>query len=235
MYPLYAAVSWGRHREGRRKLIAGGVLFVGLIAAITAFRLAYFGDVVPNTFHSKPGGCAARSRERLWRPDGSEHQCRFPDHRLAGAARAVSGLSAIAAGVGGRGRSAGGDLRRGTRCSRFTVRPIGPPCPATLFPYLPAAIILLWAGLDDVAAWAVTALGRGRNAATACGQQAVESPQAQSAGRWPPAIRRVKNATLAATAVILTLTNVFDARTKMSQMEAFPGYVLAGKNLVGPA
>jgi len=39
-------------RRGRRDLLILG----GFVCAITAFRLAYYGDIVPNTFHAKVGG-----------------------------------------------------------------------------------------------------------------------------------------------------------------------------------
>jgi hypothetical protein len=39
----------------------------------------------------------------------------------------------------------------------------------------------------------------------------------------------------AAVTFVLVLTDIFDGLATMARMEAFPGYVLAGKNLVGPA
>jgi hypothetical protein len=48
---LVAGVLW-LLRRGRRDLLILG----GFVCAITAFRLAYYGDIVPNTFHAKVGG-----------------------------------------------------------------------------------------------------------------------------------------------------------------------------------
>ena len=46
--------------EARPTVLRGILVFFAAIAAITAIRFAYFGDVVPNTFHSKPGGIRSR-------------------------------------------------------------------------------------------------------------------------------------------------------------------------------
>ena len=56
VYPLFAALSWIREREHRRKLIVDNVVLAVFLGAITAIRFACFGDIVPNTFHAKPGG-----------------------------------------------------------------------------------------------------------------------------------------------------------------------------------
>lgn len=50
---LVAGVLWLLRRGRMDLLILGG--FVG---GLTAFRLAYYGDIVPNTFHAKVGGIA---------------------------------------------------------------------------------------------------------------------------------------------------------------------------------
>ena len=55
VFPLYAAISWIRDRDCRRRLAIDVAIFLAAIVAITAIRFAYFGDVVPNTFYSKPG------------------------------------------------------------------------------------------------------------------------------------------------------------------------------------
>ena len=48
---LVSGVLW-LLRRGRRDLL----ILAGFIGGITAFRLAYYGDIVPNTFHAKVGG-----------------------------------------------------------------------------------------------------------------------------------------------------------------------------------
>ena len=69
-------------------------------------------------------------------------------------------------------------------------------------PYLPAALIMLWAGIVE----------------------AVEILLGMS--------RRL---VVAAIALMLMLTSIFDGTTKISKMEEFPGYILAGKNLEPPS
>ena len=48
----WCPVCCGCCGEGRRDLL----ILAGFIGGITAFRLAYYGDIVPNTFHAKVGG-----------------------------------------------------------------------------------------------------------------------------------------------------------------------------------
>ena len=40
---------------------------------------------------------------------------------------------------------------------------------------------------------------------------------------------------MALAAFALVLTNIADIQTRLAQIDVFPGYVLAGKNLIGPA
>jgi hypothetical protein len=72
--------------------------------------------------------------------------------------------------------------------------------PRYFAPYLPAALLLLWAGLLEAAR-----------------------------------LFNFSRPILAAIAVVLAMTGVFDFRAKMARMDVFPGYVMAGKSLVGPA
>lgn len=58
--PLLAAVVLGAHGiagppSDRRRVVWLALLFAGAIAALTAFRLSYYGSPVPNTFYTKVG------------------------------------------------------------------------------------------------------------------------------------------------------------------------------------
>jgi len=78
-----------RGRLGRRDWL-GLVGVIGVITAHTLFRLAYYGDVVPNTFHAKVGGGAdAVSRGLVYLAD-------FVGAHLALTAGLVLGLVAVA-------------------------------------------------------------------------------------------------------------------------------------------
>lgn len=52
----FLAIAIARRRFDRRALAAAGASFVLPLAVVVAARLAYFHDVVPNTFHAKSGG-----------------------------------------------------------------------------------------------------------------------------------------------------------------------------------
>jgi hypothetical protein len=207
VYPLYAAIAWIRNREGRRKLAVGSAVFLAAIMAITAARFAYFGDVVPNTFHSKPGGI------RL----AVENAYSFLMGRNTNVAFPITGWLVLPVLLLGwrrlrRASPAAADMLAATTAVGLIFAIYSPAdwsdLPRYFSPYLPAAIIVLWSGLEEATAWAVVALRRGSVATKPI---------------------------LAATAVVLVLTSIIDSRTKMSRMETYPGYVLAGKTLIGPA
>ncbi len=46
---------------------------------------------------------------------------------------------------------------------------------------------------------------------------------------------RTRQSTTALAGLALVLTNISDIQTRLAQMDVFPGYVLAGKNLIEPA
>jgi hypothetical protein len=79
--------------------------------------------------------------------------------------------------------------------------------PRYFAPYLPAALILLWAGMVEAIELFFGAMA---------------SP-------------RARQSVALAIVLALVLTNISDSRSKSARMESFPGYVMAGKNLVGPA
>jgi hypothetical protein len=77
--------------------------------------------------------------------------------------------------------------------------------PRYFAPYLPAALLLLWIGLTEATVLLL------------------------------PATERSRRLVLCGIAMVLILANIVNDRTKMAQMEDFPGYVLSGKSLIEPA
>jgi arabinofuranosyltransferase len=205
VYPLYAAVLWIRERENRRRLIVGNVVLFVCVAAITATRYAYFGDVVPNTFHAKPGGLQLAVQNGYGFLMGRNTNLAFPVtgwlaipvlllgwRRLRRASPAAADMLAVVCGVG----------------VMFAV--YSPEdwttLPRYFAPYLPESLLLLWAGIVEAAELFCRS-----------------------------AMIAMSKAVLSMIALLLVLTNGFDVRNKMSQAETFPGYVLASRNLIGPA
>jgi hypothetical protein len=240
VYPLYVAPCWLRSKEDRRKLVAGGLIFAGLLGGVTAVRLWYFHDVVPNTFHSKPSSLALVIRNGYGFLMGRNANVAFPITgwlaipvlvlgylRLRRAAPAAAGMLAAICGAG------------------LVFAIYSPPdwtnLPRYFAPYLPAALILLWAGVGKAIARLCSAgaqtVGIPVGVAvvlqpqrTACGSTTA-APTASGAG----AQARTRQTIAALAALALVLTCVFDSQARLAQMDVFPGYVLAGENLVGPA
>lgn len=52
--------AWAAWRARRPAVLGWWIAPVATIVALTAFRLAYYGDLVPNTFHAKAGGGPAQ-------------------------------------------------------------------------------------------------------------------------------------------------------------------------------
>jgi len=205
VYPLYSLLVWSRVLR-RRRLCVGNLLLAGLVVAVTAIRYWYFQDVLPNTFHSKPssllrvliGGCDFLIGRNVNVP--------FP----------ITGWLALPVLVLGYLR-----LRRAMPAAAAMLGAITAVglafciyCPPDwtamgryFAPYLPAAMILFWAGMVEVI---------GRVVGWAAGPSA----------RGVAALGVV---------VLLVLVGMFDRTAKMARMDAFPGYVLASKNLVEPS
>lgn len=56
LYPFHLIQYW---RHDRRQALLWPVVFGVAVAALTAFRLVYYGDPVPNTFYAKVGGTSS--------------------------------------------------------------------------------------------------------------------------------------------------------------------------------
>ncbi len=209
VYPLYAVILWIRNHENRRRLVIDGTIFLAAIVAITAIRFAYFGDVVPNTFHSKPGGVQLAVENAYAFLMGQNTNVAFPITGWLVLPVLLLGWRRL-----GRASSAGADMLAAITAVGLIFAIYSPQdwsaLPRYFAPYLPAALMLLWSGLEEAVAWAAVALGNGSTA-------------------------RARMPILAAIAVVLALTNIVDTRTNLSRMDVYPGYVLAGKTLIGPA
>ena len=184
-----------------------------LIGAITAIRFVYFGDVVPNTFHSKPGGVRLAIENGYGFLMGQNSNVAFP----------ITGWLAIPVLLLGyrrlrRASPAAADMLAAICGAGLMFAVYSPPdwtaLPRYFAPYLPAALIFLWAG------WA-------KRLKVFCLAAMRAKPQA--------ACRGTGGARPLAADCCLAADEHLRHRGQMSQMETFPGYVLAGKNLVGPA
>jgi len=205
VYPLYCLLL-PRGAVDRWKLWRGNLMLAALIGAATAIRYVLFGDVVPNTFHSKPANLFQVVYQGYGLLMGRNVNVPFP---LSGwlalvvlvfgylrLRRVVPEAAAMLAAVAGAGLA-------------FCV--YSPPdWTATgryFAPYLPAGLLLFWAGLVQVV---YRLLGHATR---------------------PPTLALARTAIV----VLLVLTGTFDGFGRMSAMETFPGYILAGKNLVQPS
>jgi hypothetical protein len=204
VYPFYTLLA-GR-QAGRRKLGLGILLLAVLVGVATAIRYAVFGDVVPNTFHSKPSSLSLMMCNGCCFLGGRNVNIPFPltgwlvlplvGLGYLGLRRVAPGGAAMLSATAAIGFAfAIYSLPDWTETARYFA------------PYLPSALLLFWAGL-------VEAVG-------------LLLPRASQ--------RPTRDLISAAATVLLTAAAMLGGREKMAQMETFPGYVLASKNLVAPA
>jgi len=249
-YPLYSLLL-RPPQMSRRQVWSGNVVLAAFVGALTAIRYAYFHDVVPNTFHSKPSHSFQLLVNGYQFIIGANANFSFPITgwlavpvlalgywRLRRAAPAAAGMLGAIAGTG----------------LAFCI--YSPPdwtgMGRYLAPYLPAVLIVFWAGLIEVIHRLCRISHVGRNKAaeipagtaqlresvqTACRQTnaspATEVPAAVEVARSGLPAQAVARALAVPTLVVLLVsTAVLDRMAKMARMETFPGYVLAGKNLV---
>ena len=206
VYPLYAVLGWLRAKEDRRALLVGSLILAALVCGITAVRLGYFHDCVPNTFHSKPSSLALVMQNAYAFVMGQNTNVAFPITGWLAIPLLLLGYQRLR-----RAAPAAADMLMAICAAGLMLAIYSPPdwsvLPRYFAPYLPAALILFWAGVIE----AVHLL----------------SPR----GVEP----QTRQAIAPLVAFVLVLTSVFDGRAKMARMDDFPGYVLAGKNLIGPA
>ncbi len=206
IYPLYTLLCWLRSGADRRKLVVGNLILAVLLGGITAVRYWYFHALVPNTFYSKPSDFGVAMENGYNFLMGRNTNVAFPVTGWLAIPLLVLGYRRL-----GRRTPAAADMLAaigGVGLAFAIYSPLDWTNLARHFaPYLPAALFLVWAGLAE----AIRLL---------CGTGVRPQTRRMMAG-------------LAGLALVLT--NVFDIQAKLAETEVFPGYVLASKNLIGPA
>jgi len=207
VYPLFAALRWRRASTGRRRAaVAGLLIFTALLGMITGARLAYFHDLVPNTFHAKPGGWQAAMQNGYDFLMGRNPNVAFP----------VTGWLALPVLLLGyrrlvRAAPPAADMLAAICAAGLLFAVYSPPDwseqPRYFAPYLPAALMMLWAGVNE-AIPLLLGVGAGQ---------------------------RLRQSIAAVTTLLLVLANVVDGRNQLARQGEFPGYVLAGQTLAPPA
>lgn len=203
--PLALAIGLRTRAMGRDEALHGILVFAGLVAAATAARWAYFGDVLPNTFLAKPSGGLKMV----------VHVIAYTTGRFANFAEPFTSLFALA--LCGLGYTV---LRRvnalaAALAAAATLTGVAFGLYANpdwtlrgryFAPYAPLALLLLTLGAFDIA----------RRLST--------TP---------------RSAVIASSALIagIAIPGVLQAITLMTPAMrlAYPGYVMAGNTLVGPA
>ncbi|HUT13175.1 MAG TPA: hypothetical protein VMY42_21990 [Thermoguttaceae bacterium] len=204
-YPLYSLLL-RPPQVNRRRAWSGNLLLAVLVGALTAIRWGYFHDVVPNTFHSKPSHPFQILVNGYQFIIGANANFSFP----------ITGWLAVPIfGFGyyrlRRAAPAAAGMLGAIAATGLAFCVYSPPdwtgMGRYLAPYLPAVLLLFWVGLVEVVHRLFAR---------------VPQPLAR-----PLAVAMV--------VVLLVATGLLDRAAKMARMETFPGYVLAGKNLVGPS
>lgn len=94
----WVAAHGGFRRRARRRWLAGAVLVAAAVGGYQLFRVVYFGEWLPNTYHLKLGGVPLSLRL----PRGAQQLGRFlSDHAIA----ALVFVAGVAAGLGRRSRT----------------------------------------------------------------------------------------------------------------------------------
>lgn len=189
-----------------RATVWGLAVFAGALALITAARLAYFGDVLPNTFYAKSTEPVDVLRRALQALAGSNYNIGVPFVGLL----ALPVYLAGAAELFQRDRRTAAWLTAATLTGLFfgVYSGLDWTESARYFaPYAPAAFIVLWFGVVRITRAALAdRASRGNTLLTA----------------------------LAAGFVLLGVMNTVD-HVAPNRAETYPGYVLVSRTLRGPA
>jgi hypothetical protein len=207
-YAFYAALRWIQAKDDRRWFVTGMVILCTLVGAMTAIRFEYFHDIVPNTFHAKPSDPKAFAANVYVFLTGGLQNIPFPLTGWLVLPVLLLGYCRLR-----RAASAPADMLAAICGTGLLFATYSPPDWTTMAryfaPYLPVTLILLWAGL-------VEAVGSMRDV--------------------PFASRPRTRLAFALLAVgMLVGMNVYNCRRRLARMDEYPGYVLGGKNLVGPS
>jgi hypothetical protein len=205
--PLSVAIAWSLRAMRRRDAIAtSGVFALGLVA-VTAARWAYFGDILPNTFHAKPFSGLGMLANLLSYGAGRSINIAFPFAGVFGLGVMIAGAIAI---VRAAPRPAAVVIAATATGLLFGLyaQPDWTELARYFAPYAPLAMVLLCAGLLEIVARLARRDSRGLRVAT-----------------WGAMI-----VAIALPGAAVTLARASDAwRTR------YPGYVMTGATLVAPA
>ncbi|MGE0745777.1 MAG: hypothetical protein AB7K86_11035 [Rhodospirillales bacterium] len=205
VYVLYFVLLVAADRGRARSMVPPAAAFLAIVAAVTAGRILYFGDVLPNTFYSKPGTVVGQVNNLFEFLVGLNDNLPFP----------VSGVLALPP-------LAMGYVRL-DRCRPSAAAMLGAIALTGLMfglyskqdwtgygryfaPYLPAAAILLWLGVLAIAA-----------------------PFAAHAGA------RTARRFAAFAVALVTFIGAVGLVRSFLMIERYPGYVIASRSLVEPA
>ena len=206
VYPMFALLLWHAREFGIRRMITGQLVLAVLVGAATLVRYAYFGELVPNTFFAKTGGLSWMIFNGLNFVSGQNINLPFPVSNLFSLPIIAFGYLRLRHAA----PSAANMLLAITTTGLIFCLYSRPDWTLTgryFGPYLPAALILLWIGLVE-------------------GVRAVFKLAAD---------RMALHVGAGAVAGLMVIAGVFAGMLKFEQIEEFPGYVLASRNLVAPA
>ncbi len=148
VYPLYSALCWLRSKQDRQQLLGGNLVLAGLVAGITVARFGYFGDILPNTFYSKPSDMQLAVQNIYGFLMGHNTNVPFPLTGWLAVPLLLLGYLRLR-----RWTPAAADMLAATCVAGLALAVYSLPdwtsLPRYFAPYLPAALILFWAGLNE--------------------------------------------------------------------------------------
>jgi hypothetical protein len=147
VYPLYSAFRWFWSKQDRRQAIGGNLILAGLVGGITLIRFTYFGDILPNTFYSKPSNPQTAIQNAYAFLMGQNTNVAFPITGWLSIPLLLLGYLRLR-----KTTPAAADMLAATCATGLILAVYSLPdwtaLPRYFAPYLPAALILFWAGLN---------------------------------------------------------------------------------------
>jgi hypothetical protein len=235
VWPAYAGVRLVRQRDRTtlqrqtlRRLLPGAIALVGIVLVATLARWLYFGDLVPNTFHAKPGGLDRAIFGGYQWLIGRNANVSFPlvgwmalpllalgyaeaRRRLTNTSRELTANSRELTAPGSAASSAAADMLLAVTATGLLFAIYSPPDWTMMGryfgPYLPAALMLTWLGVLRVAR-----------------------------ALWPRRSQRTTRAVACgAVALALAVVSLHGTKLGLARLDRYPGYVMASRTLIGPA
>lgn len=205
LYPVFLALAG---RGALRQQLGPAVCFVALLGAFTVARLAYYGDWLPNTFYSKPTSLASLFTYAQDALVNSKPDVPAPFQGVLALPFLAYGAWCLAGCSRGAGAFLGATLLVGLVFCVY-ARPDWTQTGRYFAPYAPLALVVLWVGLVEA------------------------HRQVLGARMAPRSLERL----LMVYAVLLVGGGLFATANRFSPdyLDTYPGYVLAGRSLLGPA